>query len=85
VPKRAKPPKRTHDLSVIDRFFTVHSRFLTVLKVAEGRDLSSVKVKSPLSGLIRYNLGDAMELVVGHAERHLRQIEAIQRVSPPIL
>ncbi len=45
---------------------------------AAGLDLARIKTSSPVSRLIRINLGDAFAIVATHAERHLEQIRAVR-------
>lgn len=48
------------------------------IRNADGLDLSRIKVSSPVSRLLRYNLGEAFHIVVVHAERHLQQADRVK-------
>ncbi len=56
----------------LPRFLAVQERLEAMLRTLEGYDLR-VKVKSPVSGLIRFRLGDAAHLLVVHDARHVAQ------------
>lgn len=46
------------------------------LAAADGRDLRH-RIASPVSGLIRFSVGDAFAVIVNHVERHLDQVDGI--------
>jgi hypothetical protein len=66
---------------VIDDYIRVRERFLELLQQSKGVDLNRVKMKSPVFGIFRYNLGDAWMILTRHTERHLRQVERV-RANP---
>jgi hypothetical protein len=41
-------------------------------------DLNRIKVRSPITPLVRFNLGDALTLQVVHAQRHLAQARRVR-------
>ena len=48
------------------------------MESAKGIDLRRNKVTSPVSKLIRINLGDALLILVVHSQRHLQQIARVR-------
>jgi uncharacterized damage-inducible protein DinB len=48
---------------------------LTVLAKADGVNLNKTKIKSPLNGLVKFTLGEALTVVVKHQLRHLQQMD----------
>lgn len=59
--------------NVVEGFCDRHDRVAEAVRQARGIDLCAYKVASPVSRLIRLNLGDALLVLVYHAERHLNQ------------
>jgi len=58
---------------VVPAFCERQTRLADLLEQARGIDLSRYTITSPVSKLIRFNLGDALLILVYHAERHLNQ------------
>ena len=59
-------------------FRRTQEELLELLARADGLDLNRVRLGSPVSGLIRLNLGDCFALLVTHAERHAGQLQRIR-------
>ena len=78
-----KPPPTTGTQSAIEPeralsgLDDVTARFLAVLDVAPGRDLSAVKVRSPFLPVLRLPLGAFLEALSLHAVRHTEQAERV--------
>lgn len=49
------------------------------IRESDGLDLARIKVPSPVTRLLRYNLGEAFHIVVVHAERHLQQADRVRQ------
>lgn len=73
TPSRFDPPKaRDH---VVDIYLAHLDELRAILREAEGADFARVRVVSPATTLVRFNLGDALNVLVTHAERHHVQLE----------
>ena len=72
---RPGPVARDH---VVDAFLAGIARTRALLFEVDGYDLR-MGLASPVSPLIRYNLGDALRIIVVHAHRHLAQAERTRR------
>ncbi len=72
TPGGFQPPPEPRD-QVVEVFCERHARLGQMLEAARGIDLGAWKIASPASRLLRFNLGDALLLLVYHAERHLNQ------------
>jgi hypothetical protein len=59
---------------VIRAMLQLHEKIGAQLAAADGLDLRSIRVTSPVSSLIRMNLGDAFGILVFHGQRHLLQV-----------
>ncbi len=84
------PPKRTFkapsafapasDLSVSDvkrRFLMAQDELAQRIDRANGLDLGRVKVTSPVSRLIRFELGQCFHVVAAHERRHMWQAQRV--------
>ncbi len=81
--RRAKAPKVfTRSLpeagaDSLERFLATLVNFDESTRRARGVDLTRTSIPSPVSGLIRFRLGDAFRVVIEHAKRHIDQAERI--------
>lgn len=50
-----------------------------LLRASAALDWTKVRVSSPISALIRLNLGDCFTVLVVHAQRHVAQMQAIEK------
>ena len=65
------------DGELLDRFFENADTLQTLLHEADGVHLSKVRFASPVTPLLRFNIGEAFWLLVAHENRHLLQIQRI--------
>ncbi len=64
--------------TVIDRFISQQIKFIDLLDKSRAVDLNTVKIKTSISSLLRFKLGDTFQFLVNHNLRHFRQIENIE-------
>ena len=62
--------------NVIAEFLVRQREIEALIERSRGVEWRRARLASPVSGLIRMNIGDAFTILVRHAERHFRQIEA---------
>jgi hypothetical protein len=72
---RPAPEARAH---VIDEYIEAREELLALIERAHGVDLSRNRMSSPVAKLIRLNLGDTINILVVHTQRHLQQIARIR-------
>jgi hypothetical protein len=72
---RVGPTPREH---VVDAFLAGIGRVRALMHEADGHDLR-VGLASPVTPLLRMNLGDAFRIMVVHSHRHLAQAERARR------
>ncbi len=79
APKRFRPPDGVlPDGENIRRAFRdAGDRWQRCLRRADGLDLVRVKVASPVSPLLRLDLGGALAVQVAHERRHLEQARQV--------
>ena len=66
---------------VVERMLEAQSRVAGFIRDADGLDLNKVRMKSPVLGLIRYNLADCFAILVVHNDRHLNRAEKITKMA----
>lgn len=83
APKMFRPaPEPRAD--VLEEFLARERELLRRIERARDLELRKTRLPSPLSRLIRINLGDALGILVEHARRHLGQMERVRaRVGFP--
>lgn len=60
---------------VCRQFLKQHEWLLAVIKKFEGADFTKIKIVSPASMFVRYNLGDCLLIIAYHNKRHILQAE----------
>jgi hypothetical protein len=89
VKRKMKAPKIFHpdrrpSAGVLECFLENHRKIAEFVRRACGLDIN-VRLRSPVTPLIRYSLGDAFQLIVVHARRHLNQARrALQHPALPV-
>lgn len=74
---RAWQPRSPRE-RVREAFFASQQELASAAREAEGLDLARIRTHSPLSKLIRLNLGDCFLILNVHCQRHLSQIRRIR-------
>jgi hypothetical protein len=72
-------PGPTPRARVLDALLGTHSVLRDLLRQAQGREWTRVRMVSPLSRLVRLNLGDAALVMLRHGERHAQQMDRVHR------
>jgi hypothetical protein len=67
------PPPEDPDFDPLNAFHESQDRLLDLLVRAADYDLQKIKVRSPASKLIRFNLAAAFAILAAHERRHLWQ------------
>ncbi len=63
---------------VIERFVRNQREFLDILEKASDVDLNKASIRVEFFKLLRMNLGDALQFVVVHEQRHIKQANALR-------
>ncbi len=64
---------------VLEQFLERQEDVSRLITASAGLDWRRVKMGSPVAPILRMNLGDALTILVTHAERHAGQIERVRR------
>ena len=80
-PRKLRAPKMYRPASaprpnVIAEFLTRQREIEQLIESSIAHDWRRLRLASPVSRLIRMNVGDAFTVLVRHAERHFRQIDS---------
>lgn len=62
--------------NVVDEFLERQREIALLIERSLASEWRRLRMASPVSPLLRMNLGDAFTILVRHAERHVRQIDA---------
>jgi hypothetical protein len=62
---------------VIEAFVTGIEELVSLMNALDGAEWRRVGLRSPVTQLIRLNLGDAFSILIHHAERHFGQIDRV--------
>lgn len=73
-------PPRVHP-DVPERFLVQQNELMELIRAAGNVDLNQARVPSPLSRFLTLSLGEALEILVAHQQRHLVQARrALQEI-----
>jgi hypothetical protein len=83
APKLFRPAPEPRP-NVLEEFLGRERELLGQIERSRELDLRKIKLTSPVTRLVRINLGDALGILVEHARRHLGQMERVRaRVGFP--
>lgn len=72
-----RPTMHPSDPAILQRFLEEQGEVERMLDAAHGVDLNRTKLFSPATKLLRLSIGEALETIVLHERRHLRQARGI--------
>lgn len=72
-----KPSNKLLGMEIIADYHRSIDELIEVAKKFGGYDLNKVKISSPISSLIRLNLGDAFIIHLNHDRRHINQADKV--------
>lgn len=81
--RRTRSPRAFHPAArpgpgAVERLAATLEGLAGLIGGAGGTDLNRVKTHVPVTRLIRFNLGDALEIQVAHVARHLEQARRVR-------
>jgi hypothetical protein len=81
APRIYRPPApRPH---VIEAFTAGMDELKGQMDRLARADWRRVRLRSPVTALVRLNLGDCFPILIAHAERHFQQIDRVLGEDPP--
>jgi hypothetical protein len=77
APRLFRPEIKLYNKEVIRTFLDQHNVITGLICKGENMDLTSIKVHSPLTKLLRFNLGECFQIIMQHNWRHINQARKI--------
>lgn len=77
APGMFRPAQRDTGPETVREFDASLARLLDAMRSAGGLDLAGIRVVTPVSPLLRLQLGIVLQALPAHADRHLGQIERV--------
>lgn len=77
-PKQIVPAPGPYTPDIVDRWAAQTQAFVQLVKSAHQVDLST-RFRNPFIRVVKMNLADSFMILAEHTERHLQQLEALQR------
>lgn len=57
----------------LEQFLTQQHDLIDLIRQADGKNINTGRFSSPLAGIIKFTVGEALTMLVGHEQRHLGQ------------
>lgn len=73
--KNHLPKSNLNPHEVISVFITQSEELLALIKVANDKDINSIKIPISLTALVRMKLGDVFQFILAHNDRHIAQAQ----------
>ena len=80
-PKVFRPSQSAVIEGALENFLNQQSIFQSFVRAAQGIDYNKVRLRSPVTPLMRYSLADAFVVTVVHGWRHLAQAKRVRDTS----
>lgn len=74
------PSNSKVDPDVVKKYLEQHDQLTKTISGMKNLDLKRLSMTSPINIKIKYNLGDAIRILVLHDERHIQQAERVLRL-----
>jgi hypothetical protein len=78
APKIFRPGESSAIHGALEKFLNQQQRFLKFVTDSHGVDYNRVRLRSPVTPLLRYSLADAFVITVVHTWRHLAQARRVR-------
>jgi hypothetical protein len=82
VPKQLVPGSGLYRRDIVDRWIARHQEIIALARQARGIDLTVVPMRNPFFPIFKMNRVDFFEILAAHTERHVGQIEELDRQVP---
>ena len=76
--KRMNPIHGNLNKEVIERFLKNQQELLDIINDASNIDLNKAAIPVEFLRILRMNVGDALQFVIVHEQRHIRQAQAVR-------
>ncbi|MBS1713250.1 MAG: DinB family protein [Armatimonadetes bacterium] len=75
APKPMVPEEGTFGASTVEEWISGQERLYEAIQNCRGKDLNAKVLRNPMLKLFAMSLGDVLEILTVHTERHVLQIE----------
>lgn len=79
---RALAPGQAQRLEIVNAFIQRQATLTSLLRASAALHWNRVRVVSPVNALVRMNLGDAFQVLIVHAQRHIGQMSQLRETGP---
>ncbi len=76
-PSLFSPEIGTLEMSTLTAYIDMKINFLELLETLNGYDIQRMKVTSPITKLMVFRVGDALQILTNHAFRHILQAQRV--------
>jgi hypothetical protein len=81
APKLFRPEQSGTIKGALEKFLAQQDVFLGFVRSAAGLDYNRIRLRSPVTPLMRYSLADAFVVTVLHGQRHLGQARRMRETA----
>jgi len=81
APKVFRPSESITITGSLEKFLRQQDVFLGFVRAASGLDYNRIRLRSPVTPLMRYSLADAFVVTVLHGQRHLGQARRMRETA----
>lgn len=71
--KQHQPSQQLDTKMVVAEFVNQQKRLLQILKIAYQKDIQKIKIPISITRFVKLNVGDALQFLIMHDERHILQ------------
>lgn len=82
APKIFAPSPGIIDTGIVERFHKHLDTLLEYINACRSTDLDKTFITSPVSGIVTYNLRNAIKILIQHEHRHINQAIRIKKMIP---
>jgi hypothetical protein len=82
APRMYRPEIKLYTKEVIKFFLDQNNRIYKLITDCKGYNISEIKINSPVTRLIKLNLGDCFQIINSHDRRHINQAFRILQSQP---
>jgi uncharacterized damage-inducible protein DinB len=71
--KNYTPQSNLDAKAVVAEFINQQERLLQIIRLAKSKDIQQIKIAISIAKFLKLNLGDALQFLIVHNERHIQQ------------
>lgn len=75
--RKYNPLNSDIDPGIVEKFLKQHEIIKSLIKKCRGADLNKIRIASPFTKLLKYNIGEAFMIIMLHDQRHILQAKKV--------